>query len=390
MSNRLMLLVFTATILGCGAARADTLCYAGTSGASVVNPTSQSTTCTGSTALMANGGDTSGNPGTGATAGPSALNLTDFSAGNYGSVRSANSFAVGTSFSTSFDFQVAQIATYSSYGFAFVIGQANAFGQPSGSTSNPGYTLGIGSAPSVDVLFGTRANYQTGNPNLGTNGVVNLGPAYTETTKGKILYSDNYIGVVQNGQTLSTPNGNPIPTSAPVNSNYGIVSACSNSHGSCVSNTTPGYYNNGTFVSGSKDGLYAGNNTLPGICDQPAQLATAGCMNNKDVWSAKITITNGVLTVSLVDLGNGQAIANNIPATVFSYTLTQSEQNILAQNNLDIGFTSAGGAQYYEQVNILNWAASSNAVAPVPEPAAAAMLGAGLIGLGMVRRKRAA
>jgi len=317
------------TAAGASYAQSSSVCYnGGTTGAFAAS-------CSGSTALTYNGGTAGGS----ASNTGSEIQLTNGTAFDYGSVATANQFALGTDFSTSFNFQINTFSgsTQPANGFAFVLSTApNSDGQ-----SNGNLGIGTGANTSVALEFGTY-----GNPN--TN------PLYTTTAQGKNVYLSNFVGVIEDGNTnFQTAQ----------NTNYGVVYGKSSNP---LFGTIPG----------------AGNN--PGECISGANFSNsrAGCMSNGDIWNVSITLINNLLTVVLHDQ---TASASGINTTPIS--LTYNVAGYLGTGNVYLGFASSGGASY-EQVNILGWEAQSNG-GPVPEPASVAALGIGLVGLGLVRQRKA-
>jgi len=156
---------------------------------------------------------------------------------------------------------------------------------------------------------------------------------------------------------------------------YGGNALAPNGSYNYVGLTTDG--NNNFAQSSSVGNAYGISGCGGGGTKSPSVVGTAGCMANGDVWSVSITLLNNFLTVTLKDT----AEANTTTPISLTYNLAQYFGN----QAVYLGFTSSTGASY-EQVKISNWSASEAA----PEPASIAALGAGLVGLGMIRRRKSA
>jgi hypothetical protein len=102
----------------------------------------------------------------------------------------------------------------------------------------------------------------------------------------------------------------------------------------------------------------------------------AGCLANGDVWTAKITYMNGLLSVILTDPKEGMS------TTVLSnYAINIA--SVLGSSLAYAGFTASNGA-IGETTTIDSWDMS------VPEPMSLAAFGVGLGALGLIRARRRA
>lgn len=134
---------------------------------------------------------------------------------------------------------------------------------------------------------------------------------------------------------------------------------------------------NGVLTDSNLTNLYGVSSCVNGTN------SAAGCMSNGDVWSVTIGYDGSNLSLSAWDT-TGEAA----PMTVYSQ-LPINIASYLGTNTAYVGLTGSTGSGYENQ-DILNWTFANTATIPVtdtPEPSAMALVGIGVIGLALVRRR---
>ncbi len=108
---------------------------------------------------------------------------------------------------------------------------------------------------------------------------------------------------------------------------------------------------------------------------------TAGCLSNGNLWSATIGYDGSKLSVSLLDTEIGTSF---VALEDFAIDIA----SILGTNDAYAGFTAATGAAS-EAHDILSWTFADTAEIPseVPEPATPLIVGLGLLGLALRKRR---
>lgn len=112
---------------------------------------------------------------------------------------------------------------------------------------------------------------------------------------------------------------------------------------------------------------------------------TTGCMADGNLWTVNIGYDGSKLNVTL-----GDAARSTTYSAISNYAIDIG--SILGANQAYVGFTGSTGSGYENQ-DILNWQFSSTtqlavASSNVPEPAALALFGVGLAGIGFASRRK--
>jgi len=258
------------------------------------------------------------------------IELTNGTAGNYGAVSSSEAFSTGGGISANFDFSITPTTPLTSANYSLGVSNGFAFTISSQPTLNGQSTsqLGVGDANSLEVEFGTFAS-----------------PAGHAPVSGATTYS-NFLAVYDKGNntfapsTISTPATiNPLAQTAPVGT------------GTCEGGKKTAVTGSDCFVSG--------------------------------LWNAQISLYHDILTVTLAqDTTGPNGTYNPVFSEQFNVAALLADAGITS-GPVYLGFAASSGNQTYDAINIGGFEA-------VPEPASIAAFGFGLLGLGMIRRRKSA